>query len=64
MEKLRRGLNNDEWDNFKDSVKCPWQECAGVMGLIGNGHCSFAGDWQDPNCPRFELDEEFRKGPK
>ena len=33
--------------------KCNWIECLGGCGLAGNGMCSDRGEWDNPNCPKF-----------
>jgi hypothetical protein len=33
--------------------KCNWTECLGGCGLAGNGMCSDRGEWDNPNCPKF-----------
>ena len=52
-----RCLNDEEWENFKEHVKCRWIECVGGLGLAGNGCCSFRGDWDRIDCPKF-VDED------
>ena len=56
-----RGLNNEEWENFHGYVKCDFRTCAGGGGLAGNGHCSFSGEWDRADCPKFITDEEFER---
>ena len=56
-----RPLNDEEWDNYKDVVKCTWLLCAGGMGLAGHGHCSFAGEWDNPECPDFITEDDYLK---
>jgi hypothetical protein len=33
--------------------KCNWIECLGGCGLSGNGRCPDNGEWDNPNCPKF-----------
>lgn len=39
--------------------KCKIFECAGGMGLAGNGWCSFRGEWDNPDCPLFITEENY-----
>lgn len=41
--------------------KCNWLDCAGGMGLAGNGWCSFRGDWNKKNCKLFITEADFIK---
>ncbi len=41
--------------------KCNIFNCAGGMGLAGNGWCSFRGEWDNPNCPLFITEDDFEK---
>ena len=56
-----RGLNDVEFVNFKKFVKCRWIACAGGGGLAGNGCCSFSGEWNRADCPKFTTYEDFEK---
>lgn len=54
-----KGMTTEEFDNFHDHAKCKWLDCAGGMGLAGHGHCSFAGDWKNPDCPEYVDEKEW-----
>jgi len=53
-----RSMNDNEFDNFLDHVKCPWVNCAGSQGLSGIGFCSFRGEWDNVDCPQFIQDQK------
>jgi hypothetical protein len=61
------GMKKDRFDTYKcaplDSSKwkCNWIECAGGMGLAGNGCCSFYGTWDKKNCKYFMTESDFIK---
>lgn len=62
MDKVKHApMTYEEFDDWKNVVKCGWLECAGGMGLAGNGSCSFRGDFTNPNCPNFITDEDYEK---
>ena len=41
--------------------KCPFIDCFYGMGLAGTGICDGYGDWEDPECPKYENDDEVWK---
>jgi len=57
----RRGMNDVEWLDYKSHVKCNWLECAGGIGLAGNGNCSFRGQWDNEECPLFITYDDFER---
>ncbi len=55
-----RALNDNEWLNFRSSVKCQWLTCFAGMGLAGIGSCCVpAGRWDRKKCPAFKTAAEF-----
>lgn len=54
-------MTDEQFENWKEVVKCNWLKCAGGMGLAGNGCCSFWGDFTNPTCPRFTDEDEYLK---
>ena len=58
---MRKPMTDEEWCNWKDHVKCKWLECAGGIGLAGNGCCSFRGDWADVYCKYFITEDDYER---
>ena len=58
---MRTPMTDEEFLNWKEFVKCPWLNCAGGMGLAGNGCCPFRGDFDNPKCSKFITDDDYEK---
>jgi hypothetical protein len=39
--------------------KCPFITCAAGMGLAGMGVCFKGGEWDNPDCPKYQNEEDF-----
>lgn len=51
----------DAHGNLTKAVRCDWLNCAGGMGLAGNGMCSFRGDWSRVHCPDFIRNDDYER---
>jgi hypothetical protein len=41
--------------------KCKFLTCFAGTGVAGNGHCSLGGDPQNPDCPKYQNEDEKLK---
>jgi len=41
--------------------KCNFLECVAGSVLSGSGWCFLKGEWDNPNCPKFESEEEIER---
>ena len=44
-----------------EKILCPFIDCFYGIGLAGRGVCNGGGDWKDPNCPKYENEDEALK---
>lgn len=58
---MKAPMTDEEFDHWKETVKCNWLKCAGGLGLAGNGCCSFRGDYDNPLCEKFITEEDYEK---
>ena len=48
----------------EDEIVCNFMNCAGGMGIAGNGKCFLNGDATLKDCKEFVLDEDFQEEQK
>lgn len=42
-----------------EEPKCDYVHCVAGTGLAGMGTCFLRGEWDNPECPNFEAEDEF-----
>lgn len=46
---------------IENEIKCPYIKCAAGMGVAGNRNCFLGGDYTNPECNKFQDEDEFLK---
>jgi len=51
-------MSEEEQAEF-NQIKCRYIDCYAGLGVAGMLHCFLGGDYKDPNCKKYQEDENL-----